>query len=849
MKYVYEALMILGIFGVSLFFFGSNMKEVSFSDNIETVEMREAEFPMVKILSKEYTMNVLHGYNNNLDANLMRESMTPIGNNKTFQLRIEENGLIIKKINYQLHDVSDNRLLETGEILALDENKIGKEANITLDTLMNQGKEYAFKLIATTDNGKKIHYYTRLKYYVDECYLKEKMDFIEKIHKVSFQKSQAKEVSKYFEVDGSSSNDSFAKVDIHSSEELFTWGNLKPQVLTKVIPTIKEFNIETAAVQLDYYVKANPGSGDELYLVKEFYRIRYTKGGSYQLLKYDRTMEAVFDLKKTSVAKNELKMGITQKKDIDYAMNKENTKMSYVRERALWFYNIAENSAIKVFSYLNDNGDYEKSGYDQHDIRILGMDEDGNIDFMVFGYMNRGDYEGSVGIVLYRYYSNEKRVEEQVFIPLETTYQMLKEDLDSFSYVNKKNNFYFSINNVIYNYNITAKKLNIVAVNIKSENFYSAKESSYIVWQDAKNVKDAKEFHILDLEEEKERIVKAKNGQIVKIIGMIDQNMIYGFGKTSDLSVGKDGNDMIPLYRLEISDSQGNVLKQYQEKNIYIVSAKVENNIVNLERVKRKRTENGTVFEKTSPDSILNKDNSQEDKIRLTKRVTKRALTEYYLTLPGNNVLLAEPEENKSLFTVITENRTLRLNLKENKLEKYYVYAQGGILQSYTKPSSAILSADEAMGVVISNNSQIVWERGGKYRNNTIGGLSKVKSDIGISSTTACIQMLLKQNNIQIPAKELEGQSKSAYKILRENLKEKAMNLTGCNLDEVLYYVSGGRGVFAMKDGKQAVVLTGYNEVTVTMYDPDTGKDIQMSLEKADKMFKDAGYVFFSYLP
>lgn len=825
------------------------MKEVTFHDNLETVEMKEAKFPIMKLVSKEYTMNVLHGYNNNLDANLMRESMTPVGSNRTIRLVIDENGLVVRKINYQLHNISDNQLVETGEILALEETKKGKAVNITLDTSMAQGKEYAFKVTATTDNGKKIHYYTRLKYYGDECYLKEKVDFIQNLHKASFQKNKAKEYAKYFETDGSTSNDNFAKVNIHSSEELYTWGNLKPEILTEVVPTIKEFNIETMAAELAYYVKADPGTGDEIYLVKEFYRIRYTQGGSYQLLKYDRTMEAVFDIKKTSVKKNQLKVGITQKNNMDFVVNEDNTKVSFVRERALWFYNIAENSAVQVFSFLNSNHDYEKSGYDQHDIRILDMDDEGNMDFMVFGYMNCGDYEGSVGIILYKYYANEKRVEEQVYIPLETTYQMLKEDLDSFSYVNKKNNYYFSIDNVIYNYNITAKKLNIIASDIKSENFFTVKESGYIIWQDVNNIKDAKEIHILDLEDEKERIIKAQDGETVRILGTIDKNMIYGFGKVSDLTEGSDGNDIIPLYRLEIADSKGNVLKKYNEKNIYVTGAKVEGNIVKLDRVKKKKKDGKQVFEKISSDSILNKENNTSKAVRLTRRVTNVGLSEYYIALPGNNPMTGEPKESKSLCTVITENRTLRLNPKDSQIEKYYVYAQGGILKSYANPAAAILAADEAMGVVVNNSNQLIWERGGKYKNNTIGGLTKIKSDTGLTSINACVQMILKQNNIQISTNELSQKKKSAYKILKENLKEKAINLTGCNLDEVLYYVSGGRGVLAMEHSSKAVLLTGYNESTVTMYDPDTGKEQQMTLEKADKMFKDAGYVFLSYLP
>lgn len=838
--------MLLGVFSVALFFFISNMKEVTFHEDIETVEMKEAQFPIMKIISKQQTMNVLHGYNNNLDANLMRESMTPIGSDQSFQMRLKENGYNIKKVNYQLHNVSNNEVLETKEILALDETEEGIAVNVSIDTAMKQGKEYAFKITATTDNGKKIHYFTRLKYYNDECYLKEKMDFVKKLHEASFHKNKAQNYIKYFETDYSASQDNFAKVNIKSNVELFTWGELKPEILTEVIPTIKEFNIETAAVSMDYYVKANVGSGDEIYLVKEFYRIRYTKDGVYQLLKYDRNMEAVFDMNKTSVSKNELKIGITQKQDIKFFTNEDNTKVSFVRERALWLYNIVENSAVQIFSFLDGSDDYEKGGYDQHDICILDMDQDGNMNFMVYGYMNRGDYEGSVGIVLYKYYANEKRVEEQVYIPLETTYQMLKEDLNSFSYVNEKNNFYFSIHNMIYNYNIAAKKLNIIASNVKNENLVTVEESGYILWQDAETIKDAKVIHILDLEEEKERTIDTKEGEIIQILGKIDSNMIYGFGKLTDIAEGSDGNDIIPLYQIEIADSQGNVLKKYKEKNIYVIAARVENNIVKLDRVQKS---NG-VFQKIASDSILTKEETIKAVVKLSKRVTDVAMTEYYIALLDGNPMTKEPSISKTLCTIITENRTLRLHVNENQVIKYYLYAQGQILESYTNPAQAIIDADNAMGVVVSSNHEIVWERGGKYTNNTIGGLTKVNAGSEYTSVNACVQMLLKQNNIQVSAaSDLNKKKISAYKVLKENLGDKVINLTGCNLDQVLYYVSGGRGVLAMKDKNNAVLITGYDTTKVTMFDPNKKADVQMSLEKAEKMFEDAGYVFLSYLP
>ena len=60
------------------------------------------------------------------------------------------------------------------------------------------------------------------------------------------------------------------------------------------------------------------------------------------------------------------------------------------------------------------------------------MDAEGNVNFMVYGYMNRGQYEGRVAIVLYKYIRADQRIEELVYIPVDEPYQRLKENMGNF---------------------------------------------------------------------------------------------------------------------------------------------------------------------------------------------------------------------------------------------------------------------------------------------------------------------------------------------------------------------------------------------------------------------------------
>lgn len=840
LKHIYRAIILAIIFAASVFFMGKNIKEVTI-DYKSTIAMNDATFPVIYIKSGGYQLNQLHGYSSNINSNVVRESITPIlTTDKSFEIYVEENESHVKKIQYEVSEVKDNKLLDTGVINALENTKNGKMTAIKINANLDTSKEYALKIIITTKTSKKIHYYTRLKYYEEDAFFKEKMDFVKKFHESIMDKKNAEEITKYLEPDMTADNSSLSKVTIHSNFDLVSWGGLKPTIISEVIPTIKEFNIETAAIQLSYYISAKTDSGTEFYQVKEFYRVRYTMGRIY-LLNYERTMEAVFNPKFSSLSKGELKIGISQDKDLKIVTNTNNDKICFVRDGDLWSYNLKENKAVEVFSFLGNKTDYARAGYDQHNTRILNMDEEGNIDFLVYGYMNRGDYEGRVAMILYRYYAADNRIEEEVYIPLETTYQMLKEDLNSFCYVSKKGNFYFTINNQVYSYNIIAKRLTTVAKDITDDNFLILKNSNSIAWLDTQDITKAKSITILNLETEERKIIQTSEGNTIKILGTIDANIIYGFAKTKDIFETTDGSIVIPVNKLEIADVKGNILKEYKRKNIYVKSVSVKENVMKLERLKK----DGNAYKKTSSDSILTKTVSTVKPIHITSRTSKATLKELYITMQNGFTISKLPDVSRTKTTIVTEDTTLHLNNEQLQTEKYYVYALGEIIASYNNPAKAVILADEEMGVVISSNNQIVWERGGKFNRKTIAGIQLTTTGGGVNSRGACVNMLLKYNLISKSAKDFSN--KSMYNSLKENLKT-PVNLTSCNLDEVLYFVSCGRPVIAMKDASHAVLITGYDEYYIIVNDPGAGSSIRIPISTADNLFKKAGNIFISYI-
>ncbi len=838
MKHFYKYFGLFVLFGLSIFFFSRNIPDITVGTATAT-SLQDSTFPIMYLQLNKYTVNTLHGYSSELDSGKIRESITPLDVSKSFMVKISENESTIKKLDYELKDIANDKIIMSDSLTAFSKEDNYKTANINLDTAMDTSTEYGLKITLTTNYSKKIHFYTRIKYYDSDFYLKEKLDFVNNFHEATFGKKKTFDIENYLEPDGSDDS-SLANVNIHSSYKMVTWNKLKPEIITECIPTIKELNIETAAIEQIYYVRAKTNSGTEIYQIKEFYRVRYTSDRIY-LLYFQRSMDAIFDPELTSLTRSEFKIGITSQKDLDITANEENNKMAFVRNGSLWYYDLEKNQLNQVFSFLHDSHDYQRDYYDQHDIRILNIDADGNINFVVYGYMNSGDYEGRVAILLYNYVPKENQINERVYIPLTTTYQQLKEDFGSFCHVNKKDVFYFSLNDIVYAYNITSRNYDILTKNASSDNFAMLENAKCFVWSNATKTEPASSITILDLESENKIKVNAKPNQSIKVLGTIESNIVYGFVRNSDIYQSTGGERISPVYKMIIADCLGNVLKEYQSKNVYITKAKVDDNIIRLKRAKKS---NGT-FRKISDDSIQHQKNDDVKSFDLTSRVTDKMLTEKYLRLPSGFNMEQIPETTSTKYVMVTENTTLHLSNTKNNTLKYYVYAYGEITSSLDNAGEAIQLADEQMGVVMDNQSHIIWERGGKFNSKTLSNINKTTSTAAGSSKKACVHMLLQSAQASTNISQIKGSS--LMDMLKDHL-DTPVNLTGCTVDEVLYFVSNEKPVIAMKNNNQAVLITGYDTSYITWYDPSTGATSRMLLSSAESYFEAAGYTFVSYI-
>lgn len=846
LKLIYRVIILLAIFVLSLSYFSRGIKEVVF-DIDNTTSMEESTLPLVSVRVGVDTLNLIHGYSSNLDANIVRDSIIPLEADKAFELLIDEKAYDIKKLNYEVREFSGNNLMESDSVSVFDDVGDLISARIKLKAELKQGKEYALKIALVTSESRKIYFYQRIKVN-DKFYLNEKIAYVMSFHEAIKDKEEAQSIIRYLEPSRGADNSTLAYVNIHSSFDLITWGNLKPVILTEIIPTVKEINRDTASIELKYIAAADIDGRTEQYRVTEFYRVRYTKDRMY-LLNYERYMNALFDISLTDASKNALKLGITNDLTLPYAAGADKSKLAFVRDGQLWFYDLNLNQLTRVFTFKQENTDYIRDIYDQHDIRIINMDAEGNIYFAVYGYMNRGQYEGRVGLLLYQYIRTENRIEEKLYIPVDEPYPLMKEKIGDLLYVNAKDEFIFHISENIYSYSFITKKLNVITSGIDNKHVLIFKDLYCTVWQENANAALSDNIYIMNLETGGIDRIQAPSGYGIVLMDKIESNIIYGFVDKTQITTMIDGYVFAPVSRLEIASKDKTILKSYLSSGYYISDILVEDNIIELKRVIMVADEGRIGFELATPDSIMSQKQEMKETVRLGWESGK-FLKEYYIILPSEYKVKEQPDIKVTVNTVIAEDPTVRINEYATDRLLYYPYTVNGVSGAYESCAEAILLAKEGIGVVVDSNRQLIWERGIKALSSSasVPGFDSIEFKADFDSIRGSLELMLKAQGLSIPTENINISSKSAYEILQTYAKYKPIRLSGISLDDALYYVAKGKPVFAMTDNNKAVVIYGYDAYNISVADPASGKKTKIGLQSGTKLFEEAGNIFISYL-
>lgn len=806
-----------------------------------TAEMSPATFPLIYMNIGGEQVNCLHGYVQEMEESYLRDMITVVPEGRTVQFEIEKYNAEISGVFYELRSVDGERLIENGEVSNKEEAGSRIQASITLKDLIEPKTEYNLILILETGSGE-VRYYTRV-ILAEDYHILEKLSFVKDFHERTFDKEAAEELTKYLESNAEGDNTTFAKVTIHSSFQQITWGDLEVRLETGPTVSIKEIASQTGSFVLDYIVSLPEGKNKNYYFVEEYYRVRYTTDRMY-LLDFERTMNQIMDEKASIYTNNKISLGI-KGEDVQLEESDGGNIFAFVNANRLYSYNVTDNKIALIYGFYDKNNADERTMYRHNGIRILSVDETGNVRFIVYGYMNRGRHEGSVGIQVCTYNSQMNTVEEEIYIPYTKSWQILKADIEQLSYVSRTNRFYMMLDRTIYAVDLTAKTYEVLATNLYDGSYQISESNARIVWQNSEDRYGSTALIVMDLNSKARKEIQAGAGEVIAPLGFMGEDLIYGLAKKADVVEDETGRITFPMYKVIIQDELGEVIHTYEHSNIFIVGSRMEENQISLTRVSR--DENGEYME-IADDQIMSTEVAD-----VGKNYVETVMTETYEKIL--QIAVKSNIDSKSL-QILTPKEVLFEGGRELAFKQetgtgafYYVYGKGEIAGIYMNPGFAVNLANSISGVVVNDKGAYVWQKGNRSTKNQIMAITGSQITEEKDSLAVCLDTILKFEGVTRNTEVQLKQGKTAIEILEDGLPDaQILDLTGCSLEAILYYVNKDIPVLATLNDGNAVLVIGFNELNIVVMDPVTGMVYKKGMNDSKAWFEENGNCFITYV-
>ena len=143
---------------------------------------------------------------------------------------------------------------------------------------------------------------------------------------------------------------------------------------------------------------------------------------------------------------------------------------------------------------------------------------------------------------------------------------------------------------------------------------------------------------------------------------------------------------------------------------------------------------------------------------------------------------------------------------------RFYAYGQGCLLGIYEKFADAVEASYEHMGLVTDEKQQIIWNRVNRDPAVTIRDAQKAAYDI-IRSLGEFTESMNTDSGVTL------------------------VDARGCSLNQVLYFIGQGYPVLAYVENGSYVLLNGFDQYNVSIFDPSTGQSVKMGLNDGGQYF------------
>ena len=788
------------------------------SDTVYT-SMEESELPVVymNVLGRE--MNCLHGYVQEMDSAGLRDSLTVLPDDRNLDIRIARCQGNVTGIYYEIRTLDQSRLLERTSVENWTEGENGTEAFLPIQNLLEQDQEYLLTLTVETDVNGAVRYYTRI-VWTDNTKVQQMVDLAAEFSAMTFQPEQASWIAPYLESDSTGNNSNLGRMNIHSSSAQITWGGLAVEPAGEVFVSLKELNGDMASVTLEYLAIRRPPEAPEqveYYEVEDSFTMRWGDPRIY-MMDFERRTDQIFTGSQDLFTGSRILLGITGADQLQAEKSPNGKIAAFVTNGDLWCFDQEERRAANVFSFRSSSERGIRPSYDQHAIRILDVADSGDVDFLVYGYMNRGVHEGCMGVAMYHYSSGSEALEERFFAPVTESFERLQLDIQELAYLSTSGMLYIKVDNGIYAIDLSSGEYMIVAEGLAEGAYAISQDQTHLAWQEGSQIYQSETIHLMNLETGTKNEIHSQNGECVRVLGFVGDDFIYGLAHEGSQWVINGRVEELPMYALEILGENMEVQTRYEKEGYYIAGVTVGDSRIHLKRIV---PISGDSYQLVDEDTIVCNEEIVDDSLAgigwYTDSQRQRI---YYVQLDseigsGRAIRAFSPGK-------ITYASGAVLNLTSSVTApgmEFYAYGGGHLLGVTQDFAQAVALSHEKMGTVTDENGQVLWSRVDKPSAASIRNAAEAASQV-LSHLS-----------------EFDGNRLFSDGVL-------LLDARGLNISQIQYFLGKGWPVLAYGSNQERYVLTGYDQYNVTLYQPETGESWKMGLNDSSAYFSAAGNDF-----
>lgn len=788
----------------------------------EYTAMEKAKFPVLYATMGEREMAPVFGQTEERGVTADRGSLIVLPEDRKLKVRFAGTTKI-QGLRYEIRSLDTENLIERTQVTSLDaaingDSENAVSAELLIQNLLETGKEYLLGVCASLPDGSEAWYYMRI-VEQDQGHVNEMLALAEEFSSKTYKYSDAQSLAMYMETSPSANSSALGTVTLKDTFTQLTWGSLGVERTGEAYTKLKELSGNLANVEIATHVTAKDGEKTETYEVTENFTMKWASQRIY-MMDYERTMTELFTGDSDLFSGKRIILGIGNGDGVHAVKSDGGQYTAFVTGRELWAYDSGENVGARVFAFGGAASDDIRDNVPEHGVEILSVDEDGGIDFIVYGRMNRGTHEGSTGIAYYHYAMDQNALEEKFFIPSTEPFEELKDDLSVLAHRGTNGIFYFYMDHGIYGIDLKSLEYVALASGLTKNQFAVSADHSRAAWQENTGIWDSQTIQIMDLDTGDKTQLGGQAGSVSRIFGFVGNDCIYGTGDSGDYLMSNGRVMGVYLKSIDIVDREMKSVMHYEKPGSWIREVSVNDSRIHMKTVTSKDGFFGTY----SADTLV---------CNAEILPGKADDIGWYASDQKGQVLFVQLDRDIETAKKIRQASPKLAESRETvkpiataacRETEFYAYGRGRFLGRFVEFSDAAETAYNSMGFVTAGRDRIIWVRGNR------ASASYIRD---ITSASRLMERYL--DSFEINQTMEDGTF--------------LLDASGSTIIQVLYFVGQNIPVLAYTGEGTSMYLTGYDQTHVRVYHPESGATEVLSMETANQMLGAAGYDFICCVP